>query len=76
MSTQTGTDRASEEREQKFSKLSRRNRDLVQRIMVSHPLLTVEEAIVTFRTSHLADINQYPGRDLRNRGKRLEKPRQ
>jgi hypothetical protein len=45
MSTQTGIDRASEERERALSKLSRRNRDLVQRVMVRHPLLTVEEAI-------------------------------
>ena len=53
MSTQTGTDRASEEREQKLSKLSRRNRDLVQRVMVRHPLLTVEEAI------EVADVGRH-----------------
>ena len=55
MSTQTGTDRASEERERKLSKLSRRNRDLVQRVMVRHPLLTVEEAI------EVADVGRHIG---------------
>ena len=53
MSTQTGTDRASDERERKLSKLSRRNRDLVQRVMVRHPLLTVEEAI------EVADVGRH-----------------
>ena len=54
-STQTGTDRASDERERKLSKLSRRNRDLVQRVMVRHPLLTVEEAI------EVADVGRHIG---------------